>query len=76
MEQLNKHYHFKGVVSQDFLAIFLFHESKQSGPLINRLKWFFLKVRFCRDIREQFNSAQANTAQANTARSKTNFFDF
>ena len=35
-----------------FLNIFLafFHESNPSGPLINRLKWFFLKIRCRGDI--------------------------
>ena len=37
---------FKGAVSRDFLPFFLFHESKPSGPLTNRLKWFCLKIRF------------------------------
>ena len=32
----------------EIFGIFLFHESKPFGPLINRLKWFCLKVRFCR----------------------------
>ena len=29
-----------------------FHELNPSGPLINMLKWFLLKVRFCGDICE------------------------
>ena len=37
---------------------FLFHESKPSGPLINRLNWFCLKVHFRGDICEKFDSAQ------------------
>ena len=37
----------KGEVSRDFLPLFFFHESNPSGPLINRLKWFFLKIRLC-----------------------------
>ena len=41
-----------------FFGIFLFHESKPSGPLIKRLKWFCLKVRFHEDIREKFDSGQ------------------
>ena len=45
---------------------FLFHELNPSGPLINRLKWFFLKIRFSQDTREKFVSAQANTAQSHT----------
>ena len=35
-----------------------------SGPLINRLKWFCLKIHFCLDIRKKFDSAQANTARS------------
>ena len=35
----------KGAVSWDF-----FHESNPSGPLINKLKCFFLKIRFPKDI--------------------------
>ena len=35
---------FKGAVSRDFKNFF-FHESNPSGPLINSLKWFFLKIR-------------------------------
>ena len=40
----------KGAVSRDFRPIF-FHKSNPSGPLINKLKWFFLKIRFRKDIR-------------------------
>ena len=43
-----------------------FHESNPYGPLINMLKWFLLKVRFCGDIRELSDSAQANTARRKT----------
>ena len=39
-------------------AIFLFHESKPSGPLINRLNWFCLQICFRRDIRDKFESTQ------------------
>ena len=53
------------------LVIFLFHESKPSGPLINILKWFCLKFRFREDIREIIDSAQANTAQSRTPRRLT-----
>ena len=42
-------------VSQDFLHYL--HESNPPGPLINRLKWFFRKIRFCGDIREISESA-------------------
>ena len=42
----------KWAVSRDFCHFFLFHESKPLGPLINRLKWFCLKIHFCEDICE------------------------
>ena len=45
-----QHSQLKGAVSRDFLPLF-FHESLPSGPLINRLKQFFLKIRFHEDIR-------------------------
>ena len=48
---------FKVAVSQDFCINF-FHESNPSGPQINRLKWFCLKICFRGDIRETFDSAQ------------------
>ena len=38
-------------MSRDFLAFFLFHKSNPSGPLINKYKWFLLKIRFREDIR-------------------------
>ena len=44
----------KGAVSQDF--------SRPSGTLINKLKWFCLKICLCGDIRKKFDSAQAITA--------------
>ena len=50
---------------------FLFHESKPSGPLINRLKWFCLKVRFQGELREKFDSPQATTARSQTLRRLT-----
>ena len=55
---------------------FLFHESKPSGPLINRLKWFCLKVCFCREIHKNSTPrsvacAVSDSAQANTVRSWT-----
>ena len=57
-------------VSQDFLN-YLFHESNPSGPLINRLKWFYFKVYFHGNIRKICDSVEANTARtpphANTA---------
>ena len=53
----------KGECHEIFCHI-LFHESKPSGPWINRLKWFCLKVRFRKDIREISDSAQGNTAQS------------
>ena len=49
--------HLKGAVSL-FYVIFLFHESKPSGPLRNRLKCFFLKIRFHEDIHEISGSVQ------------------
>ena len=64
----------------EIFGIFLFHESKPFEPLINRLKWFCLKVRYCDDIREKFDSTQCYPARgrklANTARCQTNFFIF
>ena len=42
----------KGAVSRDFLSYFLFRALKPSGPLINRLNRFYLKIRFHEDIRE------------------------
>ena len=60
-------------VSQDFLN-YLFHESNPSGPLINRLKWFYFKVYFHGNIRKICDSVEANTARtpphANTAQSQ------
>ena len=41
-----------------FLFIFLFYELKPSGPLMNRLKWFCLKIRFREDVREIRDSVQ------------------
>ena len=40
----------KGLCHEIFNPYFC-HESNPSGPLINRLKWYFLKIRFCEDIR-------------------------
>ena len=54
----------KGAVSRDFLTLFFFHESNPSEPLINRLKWFFLKIRFREDIRK------IRLRKAKTARSR------
>ena len=51
----------------EIFEIFLFHESKPSGPLINRIKWFCLKVRFHGEICEKF-AAQANTVRSQTLR--------
>ena len=48
----------------EIFVIFLFHESKSPGPLKNKLKWFCLKIRFCEDICEISDSAQANTARS------------
>ena len=71
---------FKGAVSRDFLAFFIFHESKPSGPPGKQAKIVLLKSLFSGKISEKFvsDSAQANTArsrtlrtaQANTARSR------
>ena len=43
---------------------FLFHESNPYGPLINRLKWFSVKIRFRGDIHEISDSTQTNTARS------------
>ena len=50
---------------------FLLHESNPSGHLINRLKWFCLKISFCLFIREISDSAQAYTAWSQTLRRLT-----
>ena len=42
-----------------------------SGPLINMLKWFLLKIRFRGDICEISDSLQTNTARSFGG---TNFF--
>ena len=47
----------KGQCHEIFVIYFLFHESKPSGPLINMLKWFCLKIQFCKDICEISDSA-------------------
>ena len=58
-------------------VIFVYHELKPSGPLINRLKWFCSKIHFHEDIRKISDSAEseieisANPKLANTARSRT-----
>ena len=39
--------------------------------LINMLKWFVLKIRFCGDIREISDSVQANTVWSQTLRRLT-----
>ena len=64
------HFPDKVEVSQDFWH-FLFHESNPSGPLINRLKWFSLKISFRGDIREISDSMQANTVKSQTLRRLT-----
>ena len=53
-----------GVGGLIFLQLTLFKVNAVSGPLINRFKWFSLKIRFPWDIRERSDSAQANTAQS------------
>ena len=45
-------------------GFFFFPEANPHRPLINRLKWFFKKIRFRGDICEISVSAQANTAQS------------
>ena len=47
-----------------FFDIFLFHEWNPSGPLINSLKWFCLKISFHGDIRKKIDSTQAITARS------------
>ena len=39
-----------GTICHKSFDLYFFHESNPSGPLIDRLKWFFLKIRFCQDI--------------------------
>ena len=56
-EEIDEKNYLKGQCHEIF-AIFLFNESKPSGPLINRLKLFCLKFSFCRDFGEQFDSAK------------------
>ena len=57
----------KGQCNEIF-DLYFFHESNPSGPLINRLKWFFLKNSLARRYSnlkfEKFHSAQANTARS------------
>ena len=55
-------------VSQDFLAFFPM-KLTNLGPLINRLKWFCLKIRFLGDMREISYCAESDSVQANPARS-------
>ena len=50
----------KGAVSRDLLAFFYFMNRSHLGPLINRLKWFCLKIRFRGDIREKFEYLREN----------------
>ena len=45
-----ENYELKGQCHEIF-DLYFFHESNPSGPLINRLKWFCLKIRFRKDIR-------------------------
>ena len=56
----------------EIFDIFLFHESKLSGPLINRQKWLCLKVRFRGEIREKFDS-QSPTPRRLTLRGVENW---
>ena len=46
-----------------FVGIFLFYESNPSGPLINWLKCFYLKICFHGDIHEISDPEQTNNAQ-------------
>ena len=50
----------KWAVSRDFF--FFFYELTPSGPLMNRLKWFCLKIRFREDVREIRDSVQCQPA--------------
>ena len=50
-------YIIKGAVSRDFLPCLSCLPCLPSGALINRIKWFCLKIRFCGDIRKNFDSA-------------------
>ena len=59
---LYESYSTTGMLKRQFheiFDIFLFLESNSSGPLINSLKWFCLKIRFRRDIRENSTSVLA-----------------
>ena len=58
----------KGLKGQyhEIFYLYFFHKLKPSGLLINRLKWFCLKVCFLGEIRKKFDSAQANTAWSRT----------
>ena len=59
---LYESYSTTGMLKRQFheiFDIFLFLESNSSGPLINSLKWFCLKIRFRRDIRENLTSVLA-----------------
>ena len=43
----------------EIFDLYFFHESNPSGPLINRLKWFCLKIRIREDI--QIRSSKNST---------------
>ena len=64
----NFRYH-KVAVLQDFLIFFYFMNQTHLGPLINRFKYFLLKIHFRRDSQILIDSTQANTV-----RSKKNKF--
>ena len=66
---LYQHSFLKGQCHEIFSHFYLFIESKPSGPLINRINWFCLKVCFHGDTREK-NRLESDSAQANTARSQ------
>ena len=57
----------KGVCHEIF-DLHFFHDSKLSGPLINRIKYFRIRFRFCRDIQSQ--SSKNSTPQSQNFRLK------
>ena len=67
----------KGNVSRDFRPTFFFLDSNPSGPLINRQKYFRIRVRFRREIRSQSSEnstlrcASHRRVKLHTAKSKS-----
>ena len=58
--------------SHEIFGIFFMNQTYLGrGPLINRFKCFFLKIRFSGDIRGISDFAQANTARCQTLRRLT-----